>query len=145
MFDLVVCAMLLVIPLQWYSVYLLKKKKNLSRHRSLQLLLGGLLLATVVIFELDVRLYDWTPLAEPSPYYNTLLFPFLYFHVIFAVATTLSWAITIYGAVKVYSKDLRFRHEYSGIHKKLGWTSVFLINLTALTGWIFYYLAFVAE
>jgi hypothetical protein len=53
------------------------------------------------------------------------------------------WIVVIVQALRKYpSPPTPNKHSHD--HKKGGWLAVILMTLTAVTGWVFYYLAFVA-
>jgi len=84
MMDVIALAMFAVIPVMAWSIYIVKYRGQYALHRKAQLSLGGLLLVTVTLFEVDVRLHGWRQNAEASPYYTTWLNPVLYVHLAFA-------------------------------------------------------------
>ena len=143
MLDIVSVGMLLILPLLTYSLWLIKKRRNFEKHKKLQLTMGLGLLIVVLLFELDIRINGWTHLAEPSPYYNSILFPFLYFHVTIASITTLLWIITIVTALKKFPNPPG-PSTFSSKHIKIARAAAFFMYLTGITGWIFYWMAFVA-
>lgn len=143
MLDVVALAMVAVIPLLLVSIYLTKFRAAWVTHKRLQSLLAAVLLAAVLLFEIDMRLFGWREYAMASPYYQTLLFPVLYVHLTIAVATALLWIVTVATALRHFPQPPR-PHHFSRTHRLLGWASTWGMILTALTGWAFYYLAFVA-
>ena len=68
MLDVVVLAMLVVVPALALSVYLVMFRRQYTWHKRIQLVLGMALLVTVVAFEADMRIGGWRHRAEPSPY-----------------------------------------------------------------------------
>ena len=57
MLDVVVSALVLVVPILLISLYLVKVKKNFTAHRNVQLLLAVVLLIAVALFEVDMTLH----------------------------------------------------------------------------------------
>jgi hypothetical protein len=143
MLDFVAVAMFLILPILSYSLYLVKVRKNYLAHKRLQIFLGLLLLVAVVLFEVDIRIYGWRHLAEPSPYYATALFPILYIHLFFAISTSLLWIVTILLAIRNFPSVPR-PGPHSTLHKRLAWPAAITMYITAITGWTFYWMAFVA-
>ncbi len=143
MLDFVSLAMVAILPTLTYSIYLVRVKKAYAIHRRVQLAIGAVLAVAVLLFELELRLSGWRHLATPSPYYDTILFPFLAVHLLFAISTSLLWIITIYTAIK-YIPDPPGPCAYSRQHKRLGWAAAIGMYCTSITGWTFYWLAFVA-
>lgn len=139
--DFVVLAMALIIPVMIGSVLLVRYKKDYDLHRKIQIALGSTLGLTLIIFELDVRLNGWRHLAESSPYYDSLVFPSLAVHLFFAIPTFFLWLVTIIGGIKRYRPKEKLSTNF---HKVMGRYSAFFMTGTAVTGWIFFWLAFVA-
>ena len=142
--DLIVVAMAVVIPVLIYSLVAVRRDKNFEKHRFIQIGLGLVLGVAILAFEVDMRFNGWRHLAEPSPFYETLVFPALYLHLAFAIPTLFLWAYTIFMASKhrisqAGPSPTRFRHKF------FGRLSAYTMILTTLTGWIFYYLAFIAS
>ena len=143
MFDVVSLAMLAVVPVLAYSVHLAKRKKNYALHKRIQVALGVVLLIAVVLFEVDVRLHPWAERAKASPYFGGILQPVLWVHLFFSVSTSILWIATL---------TLGLRHfpappapgAHSPLHLKLAKPAALFMYCTAVTGWTFYYLAFVA-
>ena len=152
MLDVVVCALVLVVPTLLYSLYLVKFQRNYLWHRNLQMTLGVVLLIAVGAFEIDLQLVHngWEnivnrPNTEPRLTGDRLEFVrnVLWVHLVFAVSTPFLWATTIVLAWKrMPSPPAPCAH--SGLHKKLGWLSTIDITLTSVTGLTWYYFAFVA-
>ena len=144
MLDVVFVAMFALIPLMGWSIAAVKYRRNYEFHKKLQLVLGVVLLITVVLFELDLQLITkWRDRAAASPYYDTWVFPSLYLHLFFAVPTLLLWVYVIVDSVRKFATPPR-PNAYSHRHKKLGKLAAIEMTLTALTGWVFYWLAFVS-
>ncbi len=142
--DLIVVAMALVIPIMLYSLAAVRRLKNYERHKFIQIGLGLILGLAIIAFEIDMRLNGWRHLAEASPFYETWVFPALYVHLACAVPTLLLWVYTISMALKQQiirplAGQPRFRH------KLFGRLSAYSMMATALTGWLFYWLAFMAR
>ena len=146
MLDLVFLAMFAVVPALGVSIYLVKQGKY-QLHKQLQIVLGSVLLIAVLAFEIDSRLNGWKHLAEPSPYWTKTgsnpVWIALTIHLCFAIPTFLLWVVTIVLALRKFPSPPR-PNAHSPLHKKLGWLAAGGMTMTAVTGWIFYYLAFVA-
>jgi putative membrane protein len=149
MLDVVVCALVLVVPAIVYSVYLVKVRKRYRAHRNWQIGLGAVLLVTVGLFETDMRLRGgWENIirgARPSitPEELASLTTMLYVHLVFAVSTVFLWPVTLWLAWRRFPNP-PLPGAHSQLHKTLGWLSTVDIALTSITGLLFYYLAFVA-
>jgi hypothetical protein len=144
MLDVVFLAMFAVVPVMAASIYLVKHRRSYSLHKWLQVTLGAVLLVAVLAFEVDMRIHGWRARAEPSPYYaQRLVDGMLYVHLFFAVPTVLIWAYVIIDALRKFPRPpLPGRH--SRRHKLWGWFAAIEMTMTALTGWFFYWMAFVA-
>ena len=150
MLDFVVCALIVIVPLLLWSLWLVRFRRNYSAHKRLQIALGLILLAAVTAFEVDMRLHGgWEnilaqqQLAEAA--FNAKIGevrPWLYLHLVFAVSTPLLWATTITLALQRFGADPA-PGKHSRLHKTLGWASAIDVSLTSVTGLIFYYVAFV--
>ena len=141
--DLIVLAMALVIPIMLYSLAVVKRDKNYHKHRLIQISLGLTLGLAILAFEIDMRLNGWRHLAEASPFYHSLVFPALYVHLAFAVPTLFLWLYTITMALRQeITNPTRSRQRFR--HKTFGRLSAFSMMGTALTGLIFYWIAFMA-
>jgi uncharacterized membrane protein YozB (DUF420 family) len=143
MLDVVFLAMFAVVPILGWSIYLVKYRRRYLLHKRIQLALASVLLVAVVLFEADVRVHGWTRRAEPSPYYETWVGYSLYVHLPFAVSTALLWIVVTVRAVRHFPRPPQ-PNEHSRSH--LVWAKLAAIDmlLTAITGWVFYWLAFVA-
>jgi putative membrane protein len=145
MLDVVFLAMFVVVPALAWSVYLVKVRRNYLLHKRVQVLLGSVLLVAVVLFEVDMRMYGWTHRAKDSPYTaDGTVLKVLYVHLCFAVSAALLWILVIYRAL-VNMPSPPWPCPHSAWHKRWGWIAAIDMVLTSLTGWTFYWLAFVAK
>jgi uncharacterized membrane protein YozB (DUF420 family) len=147
MLDLVFLAMFAVVPVLGYSIWLVKRG-NYQLHKTLQLLLGSVLLVAVAAFEIDMRFFtDWQQRAAPSPYFEAgawcLVWQSLAVHLSFAIPTTFLWIFVIVRALRQFPHPPA-PNQHSQQHKLWGWLATIGMVMTAVTGWIFYWLAFVA-
>jgi putative membrane protein len=147
MLDVVFLAMFVVLPALAFSIYLVKCRAY-DLHKKLQLLLGIVLLIAVVAFEIDMRLTGWQARAEASPYFDStakwscLVGVSLLIHLSFAIPTALIWIYVIVQALRKFPSPVK-PNAYSATHKFWAWLATFEMFMTAITGWVFYYLAFV--
>ena len=148
MLDVVFLAMLLIVPVMLWSVFLVRYRRNYMLHKRIQLTTGLVLLIAVIAFEIDMRLYDWEPRAKASPFFKQgtwdTVWKFLIIHLVFAVPTPLIWLTVIVRALKRFPHPPMPITGHSRSHRCWGYIGVFGLLFTAITGWIFYYLAFVA-
>lgn len=149
MLDVVVLAMVAVVPVLLISIALVKFRQLYSVHKTLQLMLGAALLVAVVLFEIDIRLHGWQERAVPSPYFDpgpavSPVEGVLYVHLVFAISAAVLWAIVIVRALRQFPSP-----PVPGVHSAshIFWARLAALSmvLTAVTGWSFYWLAFVAS
>jgi uncharacterized membrane protein YozB (DUF420 family) len=149
MLDVVVCALIIVVPTLVYSLYAVKIRRNYKLHKALQITLGAVLLVAVGLFEVDMRIQGGIEgilakrsrpfsAAEKSSFYQLL-----YVHLFFAVSTVFLWATTLALALRRIPKPPA-PCEHSQLHKRLGWLSAVDITLTSVTGLLVYYYGFVS-
>ncbi len=105
--------------------------------------LSIVLLVAVGFFEIEMRLMGWEHLAEPSPYFDTLVYPSLWIHLFFSILAFFLLIATLSLAWTKFPKPPR-PDRHSAIHRKLGMTTLIFLVGTTVSGWIFYWLAFVA-
>lgn len=151
MLDFVVVALVLIVPILLYSLYAVKVQHQYTLHRRLQLLLGGVLLLAVALFEIDLHFVQggWEAVVAKRPESMKLtpeqfneVRTVLRVHLIFAISTPLLWIVTIAAALRKFPNPPT-PGPHSPWHKILGWASAVDISLTSVTGLIFYYFAFV--
>lgn len=152
MLDFVVCALVVVVPILLYSLYLVKVRHDYTRHRNVQVLLGLVLLAAVTAFEVDVQLIHggWEQIvnkpgqpvrlstAELEEVRRVLMI-----HLVFAISTPLLWGGTMVLAWRRFPNPPT-PGPHSAVHKPLGWLSTLDLVATSVTGLWFYYAAFIA-
>jgi putative membrane protein len=148
MLDIVFVAMFVVIPLLGLSVYLVKFRRQYQLHKQMQLVLAAVLLLTVAAFEVDMRWHGWRDRARPSPYFGSegshgLVWTALYVHLAFAVSTAVLWTIVTVQACRHFPDPTR-PNQHTAWHLRWGKLAALDMLMTAITGWIFYWLAFVA-
>ncbi len=166
MLDVVFLAMFAILPVLGWSIWQVRVERRFVLHRRAQLALGAILLVAVTLFEIDMRFVSgWRERAQPSPYYEAVydadpvsqavccdllgmervpgwVFRSLAIHLLFAISTTLLWVVVIARALRKFSSPPT-PGVHSASHRLLGWIATWDMVLTAITGWIFYWLAFV--
>lgn len=151
MLDFVVCALVLIVPLLIYSLWLVKIRRHYLAHKRLQIALGLVLLVAVSAFEIDVQLVHggWEQIVARQNLAPELLEakiaavrPWLLVHLVFAVSTPFLWATTMIFALMKFGRDAK-PGGHSRLHRILGWLSTLDITLTSVTGLLFYYQAFI--
>jgi len=145
MLDFVFLAMFGIIAIMGVSIYLVRFKKKYQLHKMIQIVLGIVLLVAVTAFEVDMRFItkDWRSLAEASPYFESgVVSTTLWIHLCFAVPTPVVWLLVIINGCRKFPSPPQ-PNEYSAKHIIWARIGALLMTLTAVTGWIFYVLAFV--
>lgn len=144
--DIIVIATLFVLFSTGFAIYK-GMKGDTVYHTKLQKFNSLILLAAVVIFEIDIRLAGWTHRAEASPYYETLVMPFLYVHLCFSIPLFFSWSATSFYAWKIVKMETIEvgQGQLALRHRRLGRVSFALLTLTALSGAVFYWVSFIAS
>jgi putative membrane protein len=142
--DVLCLAMLGVVIVLCWSVFQVKIRRRYSLHKWTQVTLGVILLAVVILFEIDIRLHGWEDRAAgvigghaPAGAVNAL-----YVHLVFAVSTVVLWPVTIILALRNFPNP-PMPGPHSRIHIPLARTAAADMVITSITGWIFYYVAFV--
>lgn len=148
MLDVVFLAMFIILPVLGLSIYLVKYRQKYLLHKRIQLALALVLAITVVIFEVDIRLFGWRDRAEPSPYYGAegevpWVFYSLIVHLFFAVSTAILWTVVTVRALRNFPCPPE-PNAHSHFHLRWGKLAAIDMLMTSLTGWLFYYLAFIA-
>lgn len=150
MLDVVFLAMFLVVPVMGASIWLVRYRQKYQLHKTIQLLLGSVLLVAVAAFEIDMQLFtQWEDLAAESPYFSSdakwssPVGIALIVHLCFAVPTAFLWVYVIVGALRKFPSPPE-PNAYSAHHRVWGRIAAIEMTMTAATGWIFYWMAFVA-
>jgi hypothetical protein len=147
MLDVVFAAMFVVVPVMAWSIWQVRRHRRYVLHKRVQLALAAVLLIAVLAFEIDMRFFtDWEELARPSPFFaspvNWVRIS-LAIHLFFAVPTACLWMYVVWHALRYIPNPPR-PSEQSARHKRWAWLAAWEMLGTAVTGWVFYYMAFVA-
>jgi uncharacterized membrane protein YozB (DUF420 family) len=142
--DLLFLAMFVVVLVLAWSIYQVKYRQRYSLHKRVQVVLGIILLAAVAVFEIDIQLHGWQDRAAGNVdgELSRAVWTALYVHLSFAVSSVILWPVVIVRALRNYP-DPPLPGPHSLWHKRWGWIAAADMVLTAVTGWIFYWLAFV--
>jgi putative membrane protein len=148
MLDFVFLAMFIVVPVLLTSIYLVRVKRQYQWHKRLQLMLAIVLLITIGLFEWDMRfMTDWRARAAQSAYFDVQgrnwVDVALFVHLCCAVPTFLVWLVVVVGALRGFGRSPK-PGPHSRWHRLMGWVATAGMVATALTGWLFYWMAFVA-
>jgi putative membrane protein len=142
--DVVLVGLLILLPILGRSIQLVRAGRY-AAHRRLQLFIVGALLAAIVIFEIDVRLVsDWRQRAAASPWWPTGVLAALGIHLVFAVSTFVLLTWVMWEAVRRFPVPLQ-PGMHGARHRWMAKLAAFDLVLTAVTGSVFYWLAFVAS
>ncbi len=147
MLDIVVIGMLICIPLLVISIRSVRVTRLYRLHRNLQFLIAAILLVAVVAFEIEMRVWGWEFRAEPSPFWragrwNDLIDYLLAIHLSFAIPTPILWGVVLWRAYGGFpSPPAPGSHSRS--HRLWGKIAALGLLGTAVTGWGFYWAAFV--
>ena len=144
MLDVLVLAMGAVVAVLAWSIYQVKYRRRYELHKWVQVTLGVVLLVAVIVFEVDVRLNGWQERAagELGGHASQLVMTALAIHLVFAVSSSILWPIVIVRALLNFPNPPQ-PGPHSRFHVR--WARIAAIDMciTAITGWTFYYLAFV--
>lgn len=149
MLDVVFAAMFVVVPVLAASIYLVRWRRQYQWHKWLQVVTAVVLLVAVILFELDIRINGWEERAGPSPYFdpaNKWTCPAgisLIVHLSFAVPTQVLWIVVVVAALRKFASPA-VPGPHSKWHTRWGTLAAVGMFGTAVTGWLFYWLAFVA-
>jgi len=146
--DIVFLAMFAMLPVLAWSVYLVKYHRNYVWHKRIQLVLAAVLLVTVTVFEVDMRFFtDWEQRAAASRFHVPgtwdAVWISLAIHLTFAVPTLLLWIYVVVTALRCFPQPPS-PAPHSRQHVLLAKLASLGLLLTACTGWVFYWIAFVA-
>ncbi len=145
MLDFIATAMIVVIAALSISIFQVRVRRNFVKHRNLQIATAALLALTLVAFEIDIRFFtDWRELAKPSSYYASgWVDRVLAIHLCFAIPTPIVWGLLIWVSLRRFRTGFD-QGDFNRFHRVCGRIGAAMMYTTALTGWTFYYVAFVA-
>ncbi len=149
MLDVVVTALVLIVPWLIFSIYQVRKRRLFRVHKNHQLAMTLVLLVTVILFEVDMQLHGgWMSIVNKpgqTPRLEGEKLEFvrdvLYVHLIFAISTPILWVITVANALMFFRRYPE-PGPHTPLHRFLGWASVIDLVCTSITGIAFYFLAF---
>lgn len=150
MVDVVVVAMAVVLAVMAWSICQVRYQRRYTLHKRVQVSLGLLLAVAVTLFELDIQYASpWRERAAASPYFSPVwtegwVNRVLIVHLVFAVSSAVLWIAVIARALRRFPNPPA-PCPYSRRHMFWARLAAVDMTLTTLTGWTFYYLAFVAR
>jgi len=149
--DVVLVGLFSLLPVLLLSV-MAAKRGHYSLHKRLQIVIVSALLVAIVIFEVDIRLIsDWRARAAggeawggaPNPWWPVGVLVALGIHLVFAISTLVLWAWVMWEAVSRFPNPPS-PGTHGPRHRAMARVAAIDLLLTAVTGSIFYWLAFVA-
>ncbi len=144
MTDVVFLAMFAVLPVLWWSVQQARRGRFVL-HRNVQVVLCAVLAVAVAAFEVDVRVYGWEDRAagEIGGSASTTVWRALQVHLVFAITTVVLWPVVLVRALRNFPNP-PIPAEHSRFHRRWARIAAADMVMTAVTGWCFYWLAFVS-
>jgi uncharacterized membrane protein YozB (DUF420 family) len=149
--DVVLVGLIALLPVMAWSIALVRRG-HYALHKRLQLFIVAALLAAIVVFEIDVRLVsDWKLRAaggpawggEPNAWWPRGVLMALAIHLVFAISTTVLLAWVVWEAVTRFPTP-PVPGTHGPRHRRMARLAALDLVATAVTGTIFYWLAFVA-
>jgi uncharacterized membrane protein YozB (DUF420 family) len=141
--DVVLVGLLALLPVLAWSVAAVRRGRY-GLHKSLQLFIAAALAAAIVVFEIDVRLVsDWKLRAAASPWWPGGVLAALAIHLVFAVSTFVLLVWVLWEAVARFPSPPA-PGTHGPRHRRMARLAAADLVLTAVTGTVFYWLAFVA-
>jgi putative membrane protein len=140
--DVVVVGLFALLPILAVSIVMVRQGRY-RVHKALQIFIMAALLTAIVIFEVDIRLIsDWRIRAAPSSYWPVGVGVALGIHLLFSVS---SFVLLLWVFIEALLRFPRPPHpgSHSPRHRRLAWWAAVDLLATAITGGIFYCLAFV--
>ncbi|MFM7183407.1 MAG: DUF420 domain-containing protein [Planctomycetota bacterium] len=149
--DVVLVCLLALLPVLARSIALVRRGRY-AAHRRLQLFIAAALLAAIVVFEVDIRLFsDWRLRAAggaawggaANPWWPAGVLVALGIHLVFAISTLVLWIWVVWEAVRRFPSPPT-PGSHGPRHRAMARLAAADLALTAVTGSVFYWLAFVA-
>jgi uncharacterized membrane protein YozB (DUF420 family) len=146
MLDSLVLGTVGLLALLTWSLYVVRYKGGYARHKTMQLYLAGSFVVVLGLLEINLVLdTSWWDRALQSPYHQRgLLIPTLTSHRVAAIACCMLWIWTIVYALQNFAV-LPTPGAHSRHHVRLARVAAGSLYATGLTGWLFYWMAFVAH
>jgi uncharacterized membrane protein YozB (DUF420 family) len=142
--DVVCLAMVVVVAVLTWSIRQVRRHRRYQLHKRVQLTLAAVLMVVLVAFEVDIRLHGWQERAagQLGGQASTAALTALTIHLFFAVTTVVLWIVVITHAWRRFPSPPE-PNAHSNFHRRWARLAAWDMVLTALTGWVFYVLAFV--
>ena len=141
--DVVLVGLIALLPVLAWSIAAVRRG-GYRLHKRLQLFIVAALGVAIVVFEVDVRLVsDWRPRAAASPFWPGGVLAALAVHLVFAVSTFVLLAWVVWEAATRFPSP-PVPGSHGPRHRRMARLAAADLVLTAVTGTVFYWLAFVA-
>ncbi len=143
MLDVVFLAMFVVLLVLAWSIYQIRRGR-FQLHKRVQLTLAGVLLAAVTAFEIEMRIFGWESRAAGSleGSASPAVWNALYVHLTFAISTAVLWPVVIVRALRQFPSPPA-PGQHSPSHRFWARLAAADLVLTSISGWVFYWLAFI--
>ena len=142
--DVVLVGLVALLPVLAWSIAAVRSGRY-GLHKGLQLFIVAALAVAIVVFEIDVRLVsDWKIRAAPSPWWPGGVLGALAIHLVFAVTTFVLLAWVLWEALARFPSP-PVPGTHGSRHRRMARLAAADLVLTAVTGTVFYWLAFVAS
>jgi putative membrane protein len=144
MVDLVVVAMVVVVVVMGWSIHQVKYHQRYTLHKRVQLVLAVALAVTITAFETDIRLHGWEDRAAGilGGSASKAVWTSLWIHLFFALTTVVLWPTVLVLALRRFPSPAA-PSSHSASHRRWARLAAWDMFLTAVSGWVFYALAFV--
>lgn len=142
--DVVIVTVALVPALLWAG-RALARARAYQRHRQLQLLLTGVFVVVVGLFEVYIRWKGGVDgISVGSPWHqSTPLYTFLGVHLTLAIGSSVLWGWLTWASVRRFDNPPG-PGAFSAQHRRWGTITMTTMALTAITGLGLYWACFVA-
>lgn len=141
--DVVLVGLIALLPVLAWSIAAVRRGQY-ALHKRLQLIIVTLLAIAIVFFEIDIRLLsDWKERARPSSFWPVGVLWSLGIHLVFAISTLVLWVWVLWEALTRFPNP-PVPGTHGRRHQGMARLAALDLAATAVTGFIFYWLAFVA-
>lgn len=141
--DVVLVGLVALLPILAWSIAAVRRG-HYTLHKRLQLVIVVALTVAILVFEIDIRLLsDWKERARPSGFWPVGVFAALAIHLVFAISTFVLWVWVMWEALARFPNPPA-TGSHGPRHRFMARLAAIDLVSTALTGGIFYWLAFVA-
>jgi uncharacterized membrane protein YozB (DUF420 family) len=141
--DVVLVGLIALLPVLAWSIAAVRREQFLL-HKRLQLVIVTLLALAIVFFEVDIRLLsDWRERARPSSFWPAGVFWSLGIHLVFAISTLVLWVWVLWEALRRFPNPPQ-PAGHGPRHRVMARIAAIDLVATAITGCVFYWLAFMA-